>query len=77
MDRHTKYDTVHPTPPFLSYLCLFPRLPQMPKTTGPSSPPPPELGCALGAASVHTTPWRVPCSVSHYLHSIVAAVPYR
>eukprot|EP00965_Chrysotila_dentata_P136787 4523962-Pleurochrysis_carterae.AAC.1 len=62
MDRHTKYDTVLPIPPLLSYPCLFPRLPQMPETIGLSSPSPSGLGCALYAASVRTIPWRVPCS---------------
>eukprot|EP00965_Chrysotila_dentata_P105889 3497496-Pleurochrysis_carterae.AAC.2 len=76
MDRRTKYNTVHLIPPFLPYLCLFPRLPQMPKTIGRSSPSPSGLGCALDASSVRTTPWRVPCSVSYCLRSIVAAVPY-
>eukprot|EP00965_Chrysotila_dentata_P040060 1330618-Pleurochrysis_carterae.AAC.1 len=77
MDRHTKYDTVHLIPPFLPYLCLFPLLPQMSQTTDSSNPLPPELDCALDASSTYTTPWRVPCSDSHCLPSIIVAVLYR
>eukprot|EP00965_Chrysotila_dentata_P002954 95695-Pleurochrysis_carterae.AAC.1 len=62
MDRHTRYDLVHLMHPFLSYLYLFQRHPQMSRTTDPSNPPLLELGCALDVVSTHMPPSRVPYS---------------
>eukprot|EP00965_Chrysotila_dentata_P091348 3015820-Pleurochrysis_carterae.AAC.1 len=77
MDRHTRYEVVHPIHPFLTYLYLLQRLSQMSSMTDSSNPPPLELGCALDVVSTHMTPLRALCSVSHYPHSTIVAVPYR
>eukprot|EP00965_Chrysotila_dentata_P147400 4865697-Pleurochrysis_carterae.AAC.1 len=62
MGRHTRYEVVHLMHPFLSYLYLSQRLPQMSRTADPRNPPPLELGCALDVVSMHMTRLRVPYS---------------
>eukprot|EP00965_Chrysotila_dentata_P134416 4445000-Pleurochrysis_carterae.AAC.1 len=74
MDRHTRYEVVPLIHPFLSYLYLLQRLPQMSSMTDPSNPRPLELDCALDVVSTHMTLLRALCSVSHCPHSTIVAV---
>eukprot|EP00965_Chrysotila_dentata_P056779 1884277-Pleurochrysis_carterae.AAC.1 len=62
VDRHTRYDVVHLIHPFLSYLYLLQRLPQISSTPDSSNPPLLELGCAFDVVSTHMTPLRESCS---------------